>query len=265
MTDVFEHRKTGSISSISSDEETRELIESLESETKRKQLEQSYSKVDGNEKTLEPTKGSQINAIDTNTTNILADISSGSGAGPSSTKTGAATVTSVPGGGGDETATDIAATPTSSIPIKKPIKFTVRKVSHDYVTSPEPNSYNTRKSSGSRSGSDGGGVGNNSPTTESLATIQLQENVAHSQEKYDQYSKKIEQIQKEIVFLQNLLPPYNVTVDYQTRIKITNAVEKLKMKRDEWEKKKYSLGITISRLWRSMDDNDIWVRSMGKQ
>ena len=37
------------------------------------------------------------------------------------------------------------------------------------------------------------------------------------------------------------------------------------MKQDELDKKKYSLGITISRLWRDNSDSDIWVRSVSNQ
>lgn len=86
--------------------------------------------------------------------------------------------------------------------------------------------------------------------------------LAASQEKYDLYSSRIEKINKEIDFLNNLLPPYNVEIDYTTRTKIVRAIEKLRTKQDELSKKKYSLGITISRLWREQDAGTMWVRSV---
>ncbi|CAH6720519.1 hypothetical protein CLIB1444_04S01882 [[Candida] jaroonii] len=109
----------------------------------------------------------------------------------------------------------------------KPIKFKVRKVSSDI---PKPKSNNKQ-----------------------VQSVQLQ---------YDQCTNKITKIQKEIDFLNNLLPPYNVEIDYHTRTKITRAIEKLTNKIDEIEKKKYNLGITLSRLWRDLDDSDIWVRTV---
>lgn len=245
----IQHRKTTSLSSVSSDESTRDLIESLESETKRKEREEAYNKLEaGADKTLEPKTSNTPPA----TQNEVV--------------TGGTAATIITPATSPIISTETILPPSKVInnqPLpnnnKKPIKFTVRKVSHE---SPDPNLYANgsidgggRKVSGSES--------NSIATNESIS--QVQKNVAHTQEKYDQYSKKIEKINKEIEFLQNLLPPYNVEIDYATRTKITNAVEKLKMKQDELEKKKYSLGITISRLWRSMDDNDIWVRSMGKQ
>lgn len=108
-----------------------------------------------------------------------------------------------------------------------PIKFKVRKVSNDM---PKPKNHNKQ-----------------------VQSVQLQ---------YDQCTNKITKIQKEIDFLNNLLPPYNVEIDYHTRTKITRAIEKLTNKIDEIEKKKYNLGITLSRLWRDLDDSDIWVRTV---
>lgn len=87
----------------------------------------------------------------------------------------------------------------------------------------------------------------------------------HSQRKHAEYTARVEKINKEIGFLTNLLPPYNVEIDYATRTKITRAIEKLRMKQDEVEKKKYTLGITISRLWREHDESAIWVRSVSNQ
>lgn len=81
-----------------------------------------------------------------------------------------------------------------------------------------------------------------------------------AQKKHDAYTNRISKIEKEIVFLLNLLPPYNVEIDYATRTKITRAIEKLRMKQDELMRKKYDLGITILRLWRGHDENDLWVK-----
>lgn len=244
MGDVFEHRKTLSISSISSDESTRDLIESLGSDAKIRGRQETLIALEANDRTFEPSDTvSSGHGIDT-TTMLPSE--------PSAPPTA------------DSPVATLANAKPSNVNAnnpKKPIKFTVRKVSHDYVTSPEPNHPTSRNVSGNRPTSEANG----SPTAESLAAAQLQRNVAQSQHRYDQYSRKIEKIEKEIDFLRNLLPPFNVEIDYATRNKITNAVEKLKMKQDELEKKKYSLGISISRLWRSMDDNEIWVRSMGKQ
>ena len=86
--------------------------------------------------------------------------------------------------------------------------------------------------------------------------------LAASQEKYDLYSSRMEKTNKEIDFWNNLLPPYNVEIDYTTRTKIVRAIEKLRTKQDELSKKKYSLGITISRLWREQDAGTMWVRSV---
>mgnify|MGYP004708243501 CR=1 FL=1 len=151
-------------------------------------------------------------------------------------------------------------------PKKKAIKFTVRKVSHEYISSPDPNATNGNSEN----------MFSVTKTAESNNTNKLHstlsaENPTHkimiqSQEKYDYYTKKIDKIIKEIEFLQNLLPPYNVEIDYPTRTKIYSAIEKLKNKQDELEKKKYALGITISRLWRQKkDDSDFWVRSKGME
>lgn len=83
----------------------------------------------------------------------------------------------------------------------------------------------------------------------------------HLQRDYDNYNLRIEKINKEIDFLLGLLPPYNVEIDYKTRTKVNNAIEKLKNKQDELEKKKYDLGIVILRQWRNLDEGDLWVRS----
>lgn len=91
------------------------------------------------------------------------------------------------------------------------------------------------------------------PEKTPLKKVQLQ---------YDQTLYQIAKIQKEIKFLNNLLPPFNVEVDYRTRNKIANAIGKLEAKSDELEKKKYNLGITLSRLWRDVDDSDIWIRTV---
>lgn len=136
---------------------------------------------------------------------------------------------------------------------KKPIKFTVRKVSRDEnVTIPGRASPQTRLY-----------AYGNIPENRKQATERKNDSVLQqNQEKYDLYVKRLDKIDKEIEFLLNLLPPYNVEIDYATRNKITRAVEKLRMKRDEVEKKKYSLGMSISRMWREFDENETWVRSV---
>lgn len=130
---------------------------------------------------------------------------------------------------------------------RKPIKFTVRKVSSETISSP---------------------VLPKSQTFGSTYTFQSnqpkdQDKLKLLRRKYDSYTKRVEKINKEIGFLEGLLPPYNVEIDYKTRVKVGNAIEKLKMKQDELEKKKYELGIVLSRLWRGQDENDLWVRNFG--
>ncbi|KAG5422335.1 hypothetical protein I9W82_001430 [Candida metapsilosis] len=198
---------------------------------------------------------------------------------------------------------------------KKPIKFTVRKVSREAISTPSSppldvmNNGNGRSSSGShtRQGSNGsyyyhkspplpspvnttyppsqfrvtssssqqspqlgGGArsisGNSpspvvSPATESHE-LETRKKLAAAQRKYDQYEARIVKIDKEVQFLTNLLPPYTVDVDYNTRVKIQRAIEKLKGKQDELARKKYGLGITISRLWRATEGSEIWVRKV---
>ena len=132
---------------------------------------------------------------------------------------------------------------------KKPIKFTVRKVSHEPIKI--SNKTNERQFSQGKK--------------QVVESHKAYEQIKATQLKYDQYVTRIGKIDKEIDFLVKLLPPYNVEIDYSTRTKITKAIEKLKMKQDELDKKKYSLGITISRLWRDNSDSDIWVRSVSNQ
>lgn len=132
---------------------------------------------------------------------------------------------------------------------KKPIKFTVRKVSHEPIKI--SNKTNERQFSQGKK--------------QVMESHKAYEQIKATQLKYDQYVTRIGKIDKEIDFLVKLLPPYNVEIDYATRTKITKAIEKLKMKQDELDKKKYSLGITISRLWRDNSDSDIWVRSVSNQ
>lgn len=137
---------------------------------------------------------------------------------------------------------------------KKPIKFTVRKVSREEnVTIP------SRTHTTSHQYAYGNIPENRKKLTErkSESTV-LQQN----QEKYDSYVNRLDKIDKEINFLLDLLPPYNVEIDYATRNKIARAVEKLRMKRDEVEKKKHTLGMSISRMWREFDENETWVRSV---
>lgn len=92
--------------------------------------------------------------------------------------------------------------------------------------------------------------------------VENRKKLSAAQHKYDQYEARIVKIDKEIQFLTNLLPPYNVDVDYNTRVKIQRAIEKLKGKQDELARKKYGLGITISRLWRASEGSEIWVRKV---
>ncbi|KAK8441466.1 hypothetical protein ACI3LY_000228 [Candidozyma auris] len=141
---------------------------------------------------------------------------------------------------------------------RKPVKFTVRKVSRETI-----NTSATSSSSGQRQYSYGNLPENQEPKERKPLT--KNEQLQRSQNKYDSYAVRIEKINKEIDFLTNLLPPYNVEIDYATRNKIARAIEKLKMKQDEIEKKKYSLGITLSRLWREHDERELWVRSVSNQ
>ena len=165
---------------------------------------------------------------------------------------------------------------------KKPIKFTVRKVSHELIN-PSAVSSNTASTSFYTSTSHH----SNSPLLndrqqnlhnylkKQQQQQQQQQQYHHhhhhhqqadtrklesAQAKYSSYENRIVKIEKEIDFLTQLLPPYNVEVDYSTRVKIQNAIEKLRNKQDEIEKKKYTLGITISRLWRGHEGSEIWVR-----
>lgn len=126
---------------------------------------------------------------------------------------------------------------------KKAVKFTVRKVSHE-----------STKTSNSRAVKSGN------------ADQKKLDQLRRSQGKYDHYNSKINKIEKEINFLQNLLlPPQNYDVDFSTRNKIASAIVKLNNKKEEVEKKKYNIGISISRLWRFQDESDIWVRGFDKQ
>lgn len=152
---------------------------------------------------------------------------------------------------------------------RKPIKFTVRKVSHEPVNTPSSDLSSLRDKGPSRQNSNGKSHHHHHHHQHSLHSRQVSESskpmtkaLAASQEKYDLYSSRIDKINKEIDFLNNLLPPYNVEIDYTTRTKIVRAIEKLRTKQDELSKKKYSLGITISRLWREQDAGTMWVRSV---
>ncbi|EMG45460.1 hypothetical protein G210_4355, partial [Candida maltosa Xu316] len=187
----------------------------------------------------------------------------------------------------DLSQSDIVVSPTSptsnnsgsgSLPLpKKAIKFTVRKVSHETILSPK-SSPSISSSHPKFSPSSSSSSSNRPPSTSSAqfknksSSIMAQGNdkeredlakLEKAQRKYEDYDYRIIKIDKEINFLTRLLPPYNVEVDYNTRVKITKAIEKLRMKQDEIDKKKYDLGITISRLWRNLDEGrDIWVRKV---
>ncbi|GEQ72719.1 hypothetical protein JCM33374_g6406 [Metschnikowia sp. JCM 33374] len=143
--------------------------------------------------------------------------------------------------------------------VKKPIKFTVRKVSREGIASPGEKRGN-KKPVSHRYG--------NLPENQDKIVVRKpgdrESQLKHNQAKYDQYVTRIEKIDKEIRFLTTLLPPYNVEIDYSTRTKITRAIEKLGSKKDEVEKKKYELGMSISRFWREFDENNTWVRSVSK-
>ncbi|PSK39219.1 hypothetical protein C7M61_001822 [Candidozyma pseudohaemuli] len=140
---------------------------------------------------------------------------------------------------------------------KKPVKFTVRKVSRDTINT----------SAGTNNGQRQYSYGNTIDRLEPKEKKPLSKNeqLQRSQAKYDGYAVRVEKINKEIEFLSNLLPPYNVEIDYSTRNKIARAIEKLKTKQDEIQKKKYSLGITLSRLWREHDERELWVRAKSNQ
>lgn len=135
---------------------------------------------------------------------------------------------------------------------KKAIKFTVRKVSRETIKLPTTSTtqYKAKRMSPQQS-----------LEVDSKDAAKLR----NAQTKYDQYKAKIAKIEKEINFLNNLLPPYNLEVDYNTRTKIVNAISKLNGRKDEIEKKKYDLGMIISRLWRVQEGTDIWVRSFDKK
>lgn len=159
---------------------------------------------------------------------------------------------------------------------KKPIKFTVRKVSHEPIKSPsvengnfkpyeKENHRKSRTTSSSSQGATTVTTLNAGDDKEEERFIRINNQLDQTQAHFDQYHSRIIKIEKEIAFLTNLLPPYYVEIDYATRIKINKAIEKLRMKKDEIEKKKYSLGITLSRLSRELDDSAIWVRSAGKR
>lgn len=142
---------------------------------------------------------------------------------------------------------------------KKPIKFTVRKVSRDTISIPEAGKQQRPREYAYGNLPENREKGHQRKPSDKVSQLQQQ------QAKYDLYARHVEKINKEVRFLTNLLPPYNVEIDYATRTKITRAIEKLRMKQDEIEKKKYTLGISISRLWREYDENDTWVRTVSKQ
>lgn len=132
---------------------------------------------------------------------------------------------------------------------KKPIRFTVRKVSHEPINlsnSPTEGRF-THKEVGSYEES------------------KSKQTLHDTQKKYDQCVTRISKIDKEVDFLLHLLPPYNVEIDFTTRSKIQRAIEKLRLKQDELSKKKYRLGTMISRLWRESEVSEIWVRGVSNQ
>lgn len=142
---------------------------------------------------------------------------------------------------------------------KKPIKFTVRKVSRETIPLQNEKRGNVKPVSHRY-----GNLPENRAKVTENKIGDKEHQLKHNQAKYDEYVTRIEKIDKEIQFLTTLLPPYNVEIDYATRLKITRAIEKLGCKKDEIDKKKYELGMSISRLWREFDDNNTWVRSVSK-
>ncbi|EGW31772.1 uncharacterized protein SPAPADRAFT_62367 [Spathaspora passalidarum NRRL Y-27907] len=138
---------------------------------------------------------------------------------------------------------------------RKPVKFTVRKVSHEIIKSPLP----SPTTNAGHHGVDKLATSNSFSAADADHGAKTKK-LRHAQHKYDLYNEKIAKIDKEIEFLEKLLPPYNVEIDYNTRNKITRAIDKLKSKQDELRKRSYELGITISRLWREQEGSDIWVK-----
>lgn len=116
-------------------------------------------------------------------------------------------------------------------PQKKPVKFKVKKVNHEPDNDNVVHQHEQRKQ---------------------LKLVELQ---------YEQVVNRIRKIHKEVRFLKNLLPPYNLEIDYSTRVKIDNSIDKLLTRADELNKEKHHLGITLSRIWREFDDSDYWVRT----
>lgn len=157
-----------------------------------------------------------------------------------------------------------------SPPTKKPVKFRVTSVNSEPV-------HSRSASSGSQTGTEAAlplAISTASgtyvrklllKTTMTAEEATTQRLIKETQQKYDICQSKVAKIEKEIQFLTNLLPPYNVEIDYPTRVKIGRAIEKLQMKQDELDKTKYSLGIQLSRLWRDHEDGDLWVRSVTNQ
>lgn len=140
---------------------------------------------------------------------------------------------------------------------RKPVRFTVRKVSRDTGDTQPPAAESREYLYGN--------IPENRARAQDRRNGERMTQLQHSQRKHSEYTARVNKINKEIEFLTNLLPPYNVEIDYATRTKITRAIEKLRMKQDQVEKKKYTLGITISRLWREHDEGAIWVRSVSNQ
>ncbi|KAG7192797.1 uncharacterized protein KQ657_001252 [Scheffersomyces spartinae] len=154
-------------------------------------------------------------------------------------------------------------------PMKKPVKFRVTSVNSEPV-------HSRSTSTGSQSGESSLPIAISTSSGTYIRKLLMKTNISaeeattqrlikETQQKYDIFLSKIVKIEKEIHFLTNLLPPYNVEIDYPTRVKISRAIEKLQMKQDELDKNKYSLGIQLSRLWRDHEDGDLWVRSVTNQ
>lgn len=241
------HLPSGSISSVESSESTRKLIKSLSMRGLGDLPAPADEKTSKTQDTINVLETAKENAS-SNDHSIT--ISHPGILGSSTPATDLSAVQS-------PVSDTFAASGTQRLPKtdKKPVKFTVRKVSRETI-----NTSATPASNGQRQYQYGNLPENREPKERKPLT--KNEHLQRSQAKYDLYTMRVEKINKEISFLTNLLPPYNVEIDYATRNKIARAIEKLKMKQDEIEKKKYSLGIALSRLWREQDERELWVRSV---
>lgn len=261
------HLRSGSISSVDSNGSTENLIKSLSQHGLSSQAQRQRSASLLHERELPMAESSltahpvntesDSNNDDSNTSHqfIISPVIANNSMDFNLTSTSTTPAASSPVAGSPSTSH--ATLPKAD---KKPVKFTVRKVSRDTITTPNSGRLDPKVKEYAY-----GNLPQNKDKVQPKRTLTKTEQLETSQAKYDLYTAKIAKINKEIDFLTNLLPPYNVEIDYNTRTKITRAIEKLRAKQDEIEKKKYTLGITISRLWREHDNSEIWVRSVSNQ